>query len=567
MDVNVKTSVNESIQKSRLLENTGNIGLVRWMSRSGLYVPPWWSFARDRKLRKFWKDSDHLAGAVYTMQSKMVSIPFRVVAKNTSNKDHVIDSEKWQDRLLNSSQFGEGWDSFYKLWLEDLLTQDNGAFAEVIGPGRKDGPITGMPYSVAHLDSNLCQRTGNPEYPVIYNARAGNRYKLHYTRVMYAAQMPSPIEDMYGVGFCGVSRCINIAQNLVDIVRYKQEKLGSRPHRAIVITKGGLDPEDIKIAFQAAEASMDAQGLSRYSKVVVAGSSTMKDAALEMHELSKLPDGFDEETSIVLGMATIALAFGIDARELFPAVTSAASKADALLQHMKQRRKGPGEIMNATSRRFNLKYLPPHLMMEFDYQDDAQDRQAAEIQKVRADSRVQDVGSGVVNTHINREIMLDHGEITRNQFARLELEDGRLMDGTSVLTLFWSDDPLVSKYLDLETDDPLDIESNDEDSIKIIIGEKATILAKVIVNEKDDENKIVLQQALSALEKLEEFYDHPQKITSALLGKMESEKQDTPDPEFVDGRVRTTAPLSATPPEEDNEGNRERNPDEDGTFG
>ena len=61
-----------------------------------------------------------------------------------------------------------------------------------------------------------------------------------------------------------------------------------------------------------------------------------------------LPDGFDEQTSILYGMAAIALAFGVDARELFPAMSAGATRADALLQHLKQRGKGPGQILQMT---------------------------------------------------------------------------------------------------------------------------------------------------------------------------------------------------------------------------
>ena len=157
------------------------------------------------------------------------------------------------------------------------------------------------------------------------------------------------------------------------------ENLGSRPHREVIITKGGLDPHDIQTAFKIAEGSMDAQGLRRYSKVVVAGSQTLPEADIAKYELSQLPKGFDETTFITMGMATIALAFGTDARELFPALTAGATRADALLQHLKQRGKGPGQILQLTERLMNFKFIPPHLKFMTDFQDDAQDQQEAEI--------------------------------------------------------------------------------------------------------------------------------------------------------------------------------------------
>ena len=62
----------------------------------------------------------------------------------------------------------------------------------------------------------------------------------------------------------------------------------------------------------------------------------------------------------------------IDARELWPATASGATKADALLSHMKSRGKGPGQIIRVVEDMFEQKYLPSVLKFEFDYQDDEQ---------------------------------------------------------------------------------------------------------------------------------------------------------------------------------------------------
>ncbi len=88
--------------------------------------------------------------------------------------------------------------------------------------------------------------------------------------------------------------------------------------------------------------------MSRYSKIAVVGSASLPEASLTMTDLAGLPDNFDERTSMELGMATIALAFGMDARELFPSLTSGSTRADALIQHLKQRGKGPGQIVQLT---------------------------------------------------------------------------------------------------------------------------------------------------------------------------------------------------------------------------
>lgn len=485
---------------------TQSVFAVQWLANAGGIVSPWWSTTRDLQLRHFWKDCDHLSGTIYSMQSKMTAIPVRVDPKDMSDRRAVEEARFLTEVINDAPGFGKGWVTEYGKWIEDIYTQDNGAFLEVIGAGRKDGPIIGMPVSIAHLDSSRCLRTGSFEYPVIYTDTDGQRYKLHYTRVMMASQMESPIADMLGVGVCAISRCINVAQTLTDLLIFKMENLGSRPHRQIVVTRGGLDPRDLQTAFRMAEGQMDAMGLRRYSKVVVAGSQALPEASLESYDLSKMPTGVDETTSITLGMAAIALAFGTDARELFPALTAGATRADALLQHMKQRGKGPGQILQITERLMNFKFVPPHLKFSTDFQDDAQDRQEAEIAMVRANRRVQDTTTGAITDRVMHEQMMEDGDITQAQFDQMELESGRLVNGDESTVLFYSKKREYSQYLDLGVENPLDTYQNDAIYMLDAIAEKRMAVMETLANEKDKTKRWIALESQSALNELELLY-------------------------------------------------------------
>ena len=338
----IDSSLDMSIQtRARQGGREGLMSLIP-VVYSGLYMPPWWSAARDAALTEFWMSCDHLAGALFSLEAKMTAIEKRIVPLDPSNYEHAREAEALTEVIDQASEYGEGWVSFYGKFTKSLVTQDNGVFVEVIGDGPKSGPIVGRAVSVACLDPSRCTRTGDPNYPVIYADTDGKKYKLHYTRVMFTSQMPSTDVRMNGVGFCGVSRTINVAQTLVDMVVFKQEKMGSRPHQGILITQGGLDPADVSLAFEMAGEKMNSMGLTKYSKIVLTGSSTIMDADIKEITLSDMPDGFDEQTSTVMAMATIALSLGMDARELFPAMGVGATRADALLQHIKQRGKGPG---------------------------------------------------------------------------------------------------------------------------------------------------------------------------------------------------------------------------------
>jgi hypothetical protein len=537
----VERSSELSIQSHPRAGEQGGVFVVSWLAQAGMTVAPWWSKSRDRQLRQFWKKSDHLSGAMFTMTSKMTSIPFKIETRDMSSAKHERQAAEVSSRLLAGAEFGDGWVTFYSKFIEDLLGQDNGAFAEIIGEGDPNGPLIGLPLTIAHLDSFRCTRTGDPIFPVVYEDLDGSKHRMHFTRVMYAAQMPSPIADMYGVGVSSVSRCINVAQTLIDILTFKQEKLGSRPHRSILIPQGGLDPRDVQEAFNLAESAMDSQGLSRYSKVVLAGSSTMTEADLKVVELSSLPDGFDEQTSITLGMATIALAFGVDARELFPAMSAGATRADALLQHLKERGKGPGQILQITEQLFNHKFLPSHLKLVFDFQDDAQDRQVAEIRNIRSTRIRQDIDTQIYGVRRARIKMLEDGDLSRADFEYLELEDGRLPDGTSVIGLFLSDHEPVKTLLDLDVSDPTDIAGNDKDAMLAAIRERLKALTSIKLSGKAYEYDLELYRAIVALSHLERAYVEflPEMPFSpfSIMPQMGPQAMD-PRERFVDPRVR-----------------------------
>jgi len=478
------------------------LSLFLWAAGGGTdLIPPWWSRSRDAELRKFWRRIDHLAGAVYTMESLISTIPLRVEALDPTVQLHKRQAEEFTTFLMEEADFGEGWGFWVQRWVEDHVTQDNGAFAEVLGDGPPDGPIFGPALGLAHLDSYRCTRTGHPEFPVLFMDTNGNQSKLHRSRVMMSSSMPSPASEMNGVGFCAVSRCVNVAQTLLDMMVYRQEKLGSRPSQGILVTKGGLDPDDVNEAFQVAEQTMDNQLLRRYGKFVVMGDSSLIDAGIDKVELTGLPEGFNEKEATGLAMAAIALAFGTDPRELFPGMTIGATRAEALIAHLKQRGKGPGQLLQNIERGLNAKFLPPHLKAVFDFQDDAQDEQRADIKTSRATRRTEELGSEVLDVRGAREIALEEEDLSEAQFADLELRDGRLPNGDSVLTLFYRGD--YAEHLDLGVVDPVNVGASEAGLLKESIKLRRAELMTKLEAAGDSPRRRPIVESLAALDALE----------------------------------------------------------------
>ena len=536
MPDNPSTAIQQSVQ-SHVKQDTTRAALVMWLASGTEVVPAWWRKRRDQELRKFWKSVDMLAGAVYALEAKMATIPFHIEPKDYTVRSYSDQASRFEYMLKNASEWGKGWPVFYGKWTQDLLSQDNGAFAEIIGDGDPTGPIIGIPYAICSLDSARCDRTSNPEYPVVYTALDGKRYKLHYTRVAFASIQPSPIAEMHDVGYCAVSKCLNVSQNLLDILVYNQEKLGSRPSRGLMVASGGLDADDVKAAFSMAAESMDNKGLSRFSKTVVIGDATALEGKLDLIDLASLPDGFSYETSMMLGMAAIALAFGVDARELWPMTSTGATRADALIQHLKAQTKGIGHLLAIAEQAIFAKVLPATLTAEFDYTDDAADRQQAEIKMIRSERHTTDLVSKVIDERTAREQMLSDEDLTQAQFDALELDAGRLDDGSPVLQVFYN--PEYKALLNMGIADPLDMAANDKKLILPIIEDKRREIIMALGQVKGVRPRNLLMVALAALAALTELYDDVKEAVPPQLLP------------FQGGPPKPPAPAAGEPPKDE----------------
>ncbi len=435
------------------LNGNGDTGMaftvLHWLGAAGHSAPAYWSTSRDIWLRQFYLRSDYLKIATRTFVQKAYATPLKITARDHSVKAHVELAHQMRDDLMRNSGLLRGFLAEFSKFATDYVTQDNGAFLIVMGPGKPDGPITGQAVGVMHLDSQQCIRTGDVEFPVIYHHRDGKRYKLHFTRCLYMSSLPSADADLYDVGLCAVSACMDSAQDMLDISTYNAEKLGSRPPRQILYAKTGATLKQLSEAALLANTKMDAQGLDRFARtMMLAPASPTGQLDLGQIDLAKTPDGFDRQQAVILDVAVIAAAYGLDMRDLAHSFGVAGqTKADAEVMHMKTNDKGVMRFLDDCAEQLNQKFLPDTLEAYFDYVDDTQDEQAATIRKLRADGRTLDLTSGTMTVRVAREQMLEDGEISEQQFEAMELAEGRLADGLDVLMLFQSQDREISAIL------------------------------------------------------------------------------------------------------------------------
>lgn len=430
--------------------------LLRVLTQTGSNLPAWWSINRDEYLRDSVVKIDFLSSAVNTIVLKLFGIPFTVVSKNNSSLLMQSYAEDYNDLLVDLLMKNDTLEKF----IESFLTHDNGAFLYVDdGKTPNNLPIADIPTELRHLDSTRCQRTGDPEFPIVYfHNDNGKKYKLHYSRVINLVQSPSTDAKMHGVGLCFVSRALLLAQHLSDIYLYEGEIMGSRSSEEIIYATGAKSKE-IDEAFQIAEIDSNNSGLTRYGKRVYLG---LRDpnAKIGKLNLKNLPDKFDKRNDIEITLTLLAMASGGSPNWFFDSVKSGSTKASA----SESTKMGESKIETWFIRKFSYeietKVLPPFLKLINRNSDIDTTGTKARIKLNLAQTAKVNIESGVTNERVERQKMLAAEHIDLVTFEDLELADGRTPSGLPIYSFFETEDKQLKDLLYF-TDNPLDFENND----------------------------------------------------------------------------------------------------------
>lgn len=369
---------------------------------------------RDKQLRAFWPQETFLAGAIYTCAATHAAFDWHL-----EGPPRVVSA--CQD-LLNSANLGKGWRDFVLKVTMDLLTQDNGAFVEVIRKGtRPYSPVVG----INHLDAGACQRTGNREFPVLYSDFDGKIHKLSWFQVIDLAEFPSPIQSMFGAQYCAVTRTLRMAQILRDIAMYKGEKVSGRFERVIHIV-GGPTNKQITDNLTKSRSEADNAGLTRFVlPVIVASLDPEKPVTHVQIDLAQLPDGFNWDDELKWYIAGLALGFGRDYQDFAPLPgKNLGSGQQSEVLHLKGQGKGPALFMRLLETAFNFQgVMPQSVTFSYDDQDLGQEKQEADVHLQRATVRKTRIDSGEISVQIARQIAQDEGDLKPEYLELMGEED------------------------------------------------------------------------------------------------------------------------------------------------
>lgn len=402
-------------------ENPFQGGFLTFMLASSAdQITPWGmnTKRRDQQLREFWPTESFLAGAVSTVCFRNAGFDWEI--RGSSEKINTAVSDMLTSAIGRQKV---GWTDFVKNFSEDLYTQDNGAFLELIrDPGvdansrfkNEAAPVIG----IAHLDAGSCIRTGNIETPVLYEDREGKLHKMKWYEVIQFSDLPSSVEKMNGVGYCSVTRALRLSQIMRSIAMFKDEEVSGRNVKKINII-GGVGRTQIEDALKRTTEQANNKGNARFIEhSILASLDPEKAVSLVTVDLASLPEGFNYDQEMQWYISGLALDFGVDYQEFAPLPGGGiGSSAQSTVLDRKSSGKGPRNWMDSISESFkNYGVLPRGCEMIFNDKNEQEEMERQIVRTKASEEAAIIVNSKILPAKTVAQSLVDRGIYSQKDF-------------------------------------------------------------------------------------------------------------------------------------------------------
>jgi len=338
------------------------------------YVPD--SRKRDSWLLEFPKLEPHLAGVLLGATSIDANRGWSV----TGGRNQAI---RFSNALHNWTVFRDliGWRMGFGAFAHNYYNTDLGGAVE-LGRAFEGGPLRGL----FHLDSTRCALTGDIDYPLKYKPQKGKLQKWKASDYLRVTSQVNTDEKFNGLGWCAVSRCIELAQIMIAIYLHDKESLGAQAPRGLLLLQG-ISEKQFKSSMAGRSAELEGRNWQYYDaiSVLASGDRTIDGKLIA---LSNLPRDFDREVFTSLLMYGYALAFGYDASEFYPVKYGGLGRsAESDIQHVKASGKGAKNLTLAFADGIMRPDIAPStVLFAFDDRDDDSELSAAAVTQAWANA-------------------------------------------------------------------------------------------------------------------------------------------------------------------------------------
>lgn len=361
---------------------------------------------------------DLWAGAVSIALTKISSLAWEVEG------NIALRNRRAHDLLLNADA-GRGWVSFISKLLQDYLLTDNGAFMELVRERpNPDAPIIG----IIPLDSLRCQRTGNPDTPVIYQDLKGALHELNSWDVIEFADMPSSRATLFGSGKCAAHRSYHTLYKQVGIESYISDKVTGRRPLAVHLVNG-LNDIQLRSVLATAQSEADARGAIAYMGAIMATVPGDTTPGIATIPLADFPDQFNRKDELDITVISYADNLGLDPQDLQPLTGRAlGTGAQSVVLDEKAKGKGLVSFRQQFTHALNLWVLPDGVTFEFEEKDWRERKTRAEFNKLVEEYVTDSVKNSVITAEQGRQVLVDENVYPKEFLTVDQTPDDSLAD-------------------------------------------------------------------------------------------------------------------------------------------
>lgn len=366
---------------------------------------------RDKWLREFVKLEPFLYGVLTSVVDIDKNRGWKIVGGRNQVKKYTS--------MLHTFQAAPGLTGYrpaLSVASKSFWNSDIGAIIE-LGRDGAGGPVT----ELYNVDSANCVLTGDDEKPLEYHPTTGKdrtKQVWSYEDFIRVSSMPSEDEKFNGLGYCAVSRCIELAKLMIAVYQHDHEQLGSRAPRGLLLLQG-ITEKQWKNAMEARSADADALGYQYFGALAVLASSMAKIDA-KMLALSQLPVSFNLREWVDMLLYGYALCWGFDAAEFIPVQFGALGRGtEQEIQHEKATGKGRLDFVLGFQEQLQ-EVLPDSVDFSYTQRDEKGDLIHAQVNqawstvvKTLYESGAS-VGQPLLSWEESRILLADYGVISRN---------------------------------------------------------------------------------------------------------------------------------------------------------
>lgn len=369
---------------------------------------------RDFVLRQTVAAEGMWGNAVATGINQITALEYRLTggARLVARAESILNNPRFLPKL--------------RKWARDWFTQNNGYHGEVIRATNARGSRV---VGIDHLDALRCQRTGNPEEPIIYVDRGGREHVLKWYQWFGDVDMESASLEANGMGQCAAERAYQYIRELAVVTAYIIQKTGGKKPLAIYLVNN-LHPKTLQAIVETAEQDatlMDqaADGLNEdgtpvmpmrvgtYMGAIIGALPTDKEMKVVQIDLAGLPDRFNSDEEWKKCLLVFAKSIGIDVQELQPLTGQAlGTGAQSRVLHEKGKHGGVQAFKQSFRESLKVAEVTSGVAYYWSDYDILEQIRKAELAKIHTEDVVELVGATVITPQQGLQVKVDYGELS-----------------------------------------------------------------------------------------------------------------------------------------------------------